>query len=410
MFSGCRTQNRISPENLEKHLDFTIAFEQNQPQDRKDNYIDINFIRRAFYAVAYVFSSSKELSKFQLLIGKFVEHATNLFLTIYTINELVDVLSLFYHIPIGYVFSSLVTNFCVIGVRFLLLFKRRTILSTLQHLQRIHLKLQTPQRNDQSKKLRLLTGFCSCFIIPSSFFLQTVQLCFKERLLKSYVEDDFFGWSSQEKWINCAMLSSHDLIVLNQKYTLPGFSIVLCCYVFGLLRRILDSFAMNIEKKDDFQELLNFYLKKSKQIQHSIRLVENSFSLLLLIIYGYMLCSIFNVSTLILRVNPKNTDMRLMIPHYIAMLVVLVAFYITSLRATAIHETAVKIRDSICKMTALLESSDYAQKCLLLSAVQDFPPKIVVTGWGLFKLNRSFIRRTAGGIITYAILLSQIDK
>ncbi|GIY06711.1 uncharacterized protein CEXT_102841 [Caerostris extrusa] len=253
--------------------------------------------------------------------------------------------------------------------------------------------------------------FFTCFVIPSAFFVQTVEICSDKNLLNTYVKGELFGWSSDEKWVNCAALTCLDLIVLNQKYTFPGFTIVLCCYIFGILRRILESFDTNIEEKNDFQMIFNFYLKNSKKIQTCVQQVEDSFSLLLFFVYGYMFCSIFNVSTLLIRVNPKNTpDMSLMIPHYISIVLVLGAFYITSFRATAVHETGVKIKDRVHAIVAVSDSADPEQKCLLLSAVAEFPSKIIITGWNLFKLNGHFTHRTAGIIITYSILLSQLDQ
>ncbi|GFT44991.1 uncharacterized protein NPIL_650121 [Nephila pilipes] len=405
---------RISPQNVKKNsYSGSFCFQQNQCQERKSNLGDVDLIRKAFYIVSYVFPPSNEQSRLCVLFKRvIIEHIVTIVLTLYIVDDAINILSSTNYLPIGLLFSSLVTDFCIISLRFLMLYKRKVIIMTLDHLSKIHSKFQA--RKTENRKINLLAGFCTCFIIPSAFFSQTIQLCFTDELLKDYVEDSFFGWSSQENGINCAVLSSLDVIFMNQKYTFPGFTVVLCCYVFGILRRILESFALTMEEKNDFTAMIDFYSRNSQKIRCCIQQVENSFSLLLFLVFGYMLCSIFSVSTILIRLNPENTDMRLVIPYYIVLIIVLAAFYITSLRATAVHETAVKIKDCIHKMVAeratIKHSISPEQQSLLLSMVSEFPSSIAITGWGLFTLNRHFIRRTAGGIISYGMILSQIDK
>ncbi|GFY66772.1 uncharacterized protein TNIN_376141 [Trichonephila inaurata madagascariensis] len=410
MNNKSRTRRRISPQIVEEQpIPETLYFQH----EKRCKLGDLDFIRKAFCAVSYDFPSPNEQSTLGTFLKRVIlEHIVTFILIFYIIGDTISIISSVDHLPIGLLFSATITDFCIISIRLLLLYKRKVIISTLEYLLQTHSKFQT--RRTENRKLYILVGFCTCFVIPTAFFSQTVELCFTDELLKSYVEDSFFGWSSQENWINCAALTGLDVVVMNQKYTFPGFTIVLCCYVFGLLRRILESFAVSIEEKDDFRTMFDFFSKNSQKILRCIQQVENSFSLLLLLNFGYMLCSIFSVSTILIRLNPADTDMKLVIPHYISLVLVLAAFYITSVRATAVHEKAVEIKDCIHKMVAekatLKHSLSPEEQCLLLSMASEFPSRIVITGWDLFTLNRHFIRRTAGGIITYGMLLSQIDK
>ncbi|GFQ82601.1 uncharacterized protein TNCT_63191 [Trichonephila clavata] len=405
-----RTERRISPQSVEEQ-----AFPETFYLRHEKKWVlgDVDFIRKAFCAVSYDFPSPNEPSTPRTFLKRAIlEHTVTFILTFYIIGDTMSIVSSVDRLPIGLLFSSIVTDFCIISIRLLLLYKRKVIVSTLEYLLKTHSKFQA--RRTEDRKLYILAGFCTCFVIPTAFFSQTVELCFTDELLKSYVRDSFFGWSSRENWINCAALTGLDVVVMNQKYTFPGFTIVLCCYVFGLLRRILESFAMSIEEKDDFKTMFDYFSKNSQKILRCIQEVKNSFALLLLLNFGYMLCSIFSVSTILIRLNPADTDMRLVIPHYISLILVLAAFYITSVRATAVHETAVEIKDCIHKRVAkkatLKHSLSPEEQCLLLSMASEFPSRVVITGWDLFTLNRHFIRRTAGGIITYGMLLSQIDK
>lgn len=395
---ACRNSRRI--------LSLSTA-DNIQNQHRLRNYQDIEFIKICFYIMSCVFPSKKEQSRFKVWKTRLLEHGTSFILVFYIVGDLINVISLVSLLPKGLTMSSLASDFCTIAIRAILLFKSKNIFSTMKYLQKIHTKL--PVKRCSSRKFYLLIGFCLSFIIPTSFFVNTVELCFLENLLQTYVQGAFFGWSSKNIRINCFALTTMDFIILNQRYTLPGFAIVLSCYVFGLLRRVLESFEATLNRNNEFEVFYVTYMKHSKRILSGVEQVEISLSLLLLLLYSYMTVEIFSVMSLIIRINAKR-DRHLLIPFYVLIVAVCVAFYILSLRAIAVHDSAVRVKNSIYKRVASLDYFRNEKQSTFLAMVADFSTRVVLTGWGFFDINRTFIQTTASTIFTYGIVLSQLDK
>lgn len=392
--------------NSRRILSLSIADNiRNQHHLRNDQ--EIKFLKIFFYMLSCVFPSKKEQSRFQVWKTRILEHGTSFILVFYIVGDLINVISLASLLPKGLTMSSLASDFCTIAIRAILLLKSKKIFSTMKYLQKIHTKL--PVKRCSSRKYYLLIGCCLSFIIPASFFVNTIELCSLENLLQTYVKEAFFGWCSQDIRINCIALTTMDFIILNQRYTLPGFAIVLSCYVFGLLRRVLESFEATLNRNDEFEVFYATYIKYSKKILSGVVQVEISLSLLLLLLYSYMTVEIFSVMSLLIRITVKS-DRHLLIPFYVLMVVVCVAFYILSLRAIAVHDSAVRVKNSIYKRLAGSEHFCNEKQSTLLTMVADFSTRVVLTGWGFFDINRTFIQTTASTIFTYGIVLSQVDK
>lgn len=355
--------------------------------------------------MACVFPSKQ--SSCQVWKARLLEYGTSFILMFYVVGDLINIISLVTLLPKGLTLSSLVSDFCSIAIRIILLFKSRKIFSTMTYLQKIHSQLH--MKRCSSRKWYLLIGFGLSFIIPASFFVITTELCSFENLLETYVQEAFFGWSSRDIRINCVALIAMDFVILNQRYTLPGFVIVLSCYVFGLLRRVLKSFEATLCRKKDFAAYFATYVKHSRKILYGVVQVENSLSLLLLLLYGYMTVEIFSVMSLLMRIN-VNSDRHVLIPFYVLIVVVCIAFYILSLRAIAVHDSAEKVKDCIYKRVATSGYFHKEKQTSFLTMAADFSMRVVLTGWGLFDINRTFIQTTASSIFTYGIVLSQVDK
>lgn len=369
------------------------------------NFQDTKLIKRAFCLLSCVFLFGKKQSGCYIWTARLWQHGTSLILILYVIGDLINIISIISILPKGLVFASLISDLCTSSLRAILLHKGKSIFSTIKYLQKILAKL--PAMHICRRKYHLLIGFCLSFIIPISFFVLTVEFCSEIEYLDRYVKDLFFGWSSQDKTMNCILLTVMEFITLNQRYTLPGFAMVLSCYIFGLIRRVLDSFEALLDQKSDFATFFVTYLKHSKLILNGIAQVESSISLLLLFLYSYMTFEIFSVMTLLIRVE-NRTQSRL-IPYYVLIVVVSFALYILSLRAIAVHDSAVRVKNRIFKSMSLFECEKNSKQIMFLTLVADFPSRVVLRGWGLFDINRSFIQTTASSIFTYGILLSQLN-
>lgn len=290
--------------------------------------------------------------------------------------------------------------------------KRKDIFDAIVHLQNAHAVVV--KGIPQSKKLFLLMGFAANLILPAiSFSYILIYQCSEgsEELLKKSVQQNYFEWHSGNNIANCLLLTILEVIIANQEFVLPGFTIVTFWYLFYLLRQVIISFVSTSQNYTDIRSLHNSFVVYSQKVYLWVQLTEKAASLLLLILYCYMTCTIFNVTTFFMRANLSKMKLIVFIPHFLLGLIILMTFYITGSKAIAVHDEALKIKMFVYKMISRLECNDNSYKLLMLIMVGDFASKVVVTGgWGMFKLKRSFILQTASGILTYGALLSQMGN
>ncbi|GFW81224.1 uncharacterized protein TNCV_375731 [Trichonephila clavipes] len=396
---------------LPKEINSYIATISKNFYSKKENniYDDINFIRWAFYSVAQIFPPINEQTNSRDIPRKFMELTIIILLVVYEVADLQGIFEWIRVVPLGLIFSSLVTSFTSTIVRVCLIINRKLLMTTIDNLLRLS-KCNSRQR--QKDKLDLMIGFSLCFIIPIGFLLNTANLCTPgmESVLEDYVQNNCFGWSSENKWINCFIQFTMDTLVLNQQYTLPGFVIVLCCYMFSLLKRGVETFKHLTRHQQDFETFFDAYLKYSEQIYACVTQIEDSISFLLLILFGFMAFSIFTVSTFLITVSYKKITVIVAIPQLISAIFMIMGFYTASLRAVAINRSAIKIKEYIHGAVAASKSSDHSQQVLLLAMANNFPSKVVITSWKLFVLKRNFIWGTLSGLFTYGVILSQLGQ
>lgn len=390
-------------ENSLKYTD--SIFSHNIFPSNEINFKDINFITKVFYCVLYVFSNQSH-SKLHALIGRLLENITTIILTYVILSDLYDLYTIFYLIPMGVTFSSLVTDFCGFSVRIILLYKKTSMMSTMKFIEESYANLM--RKSIRRRRVKLSIAFAACFIIPTVEYIYVGMSCYE--LGEFYMQSLFFGWKPENNNFACILILIIDTITLNQQYALPGFAIVLCCYVFGVLRRFVDKLSSELSKQTDIQNIMNLYVKYSRIIYVCVEKIEDAFSVLLVFLYGYMICSIFNTVTSLITLDYNRVQIIETIPYYVIIFTVLPAFFIMSLRATAINDAAKRVKKTIYELIAKIDSSDHNLKNLVLTLADDFPVRVVVTGWGLFAIKRNFIQGTAGVMITYSILLSQLGS
>ncbi|GBM05073.1 hypothetical protein AVEN_210787-1 [Araneus ventricosus] len=321
-----------------------------------------------------------------------------------------SLVSALWFLPVGLAFSQLFKNLFTITLRLTLLFKRQSIFSLITFLQDVHSSIRF--KKCLHRRSQLLAGMIICYILPGVSLWYSTLLCSSgwEKVLKYHLEEIFFGWSSENKWTNCAMYILLDHFIANQEFIQSGLIVVLCWYLFGLLKRIVISFANKAEEVHDLESIFLSYLKFSKTICKCISLLEQAMSLLLLLLYGFMIFSIFNVTTFLMTANLSKVPISLMINQMTVFLVMLTGFYFLSFQAIAVHDAAVKVKYSVYHNVSTSSPVNSRIKYLLLTMVTEFPSTVVVTCWGLFSLKRNFLKRTTSGIFTYAMILAQIGN
>lgn len=365
---------------------------------------DLSFVTKVFYIVFFSFSSHCN-SKIKEFLSKFFEHGTTLIVAYVILSDLFSIYNVIDILPMGLTFSSLVTDFCSFTIRIVLLYKKKSMMLAMNFIQENYSSFC--KRNVRSRRLKLLIAFSACFVMPIMDYVYVITICFENTF---YVQDFLFGWSPENHETACYILFCINVVTMNQQYALPGFAVVLCCYIFGVIRRFVDEFGRQLNLRNDIQDI-QFYIKYSRIIYTCIEKLEDSFSILLVFLFGYMIFSIFNVTTFLVRINYEKTDFfEDILSNFITLIMLLPAFFIMSLRATSINDAAVRVKRTVNELVAKLDVSEQAQSNLLLQMADDFSDRVVVTGWGFFALKRSFIQGTAGVMITYSIVLSQLGK
>ncbi|GIX88774.1 uncharacterized protein CDAR_165231 [Caerostris darwini] len=364
---------------------------------------------RMFYFVGLVFPVDLKWTFSKALLHKLLEHGATLFLIIHTAGDFYSLFKLISKLPIGLTCTSLFSNIFSISLRLTLLQKRRAILSLMNHLQNVDSNSLFNKR--VSRRGPIIAGICTCYIFPGFIMWFVISLCYQEsKKVTFYMEDAFFGWSSSKDWANCIILITLDHLIQNQQHILSGFLIILIWYSLGLVKRNVGSFTTEAQRTNDVEVLFKSYLLYSSNVFECMCLMEQAFSLLLLLVFAFVLFSMFNVTTFLMTVTFANVPISLLIGQVVLLCVTMTGFYVASFQAVAVHDAAIEVRNSIHKVVSKSDSADYKTKCLLLAMASNFPSKVVVTGWGLFALKRGFLKKTTSGIVTYAVLLSQLGK
>lgn len=386
-------------------ITFTMSTMPYNDEAIQCNFDDINFIRKAFYTVLYVFPNHSQ-SRLCEIIGRIIELVITVVMTYMIISDAYVLYIVIDRLPMGLTFSTFVTSICSFTVRLMLLYKKKSMLLSMIFIQKSYTSLWTNSLHSRRKKLSI--AFFACFIIPTIETIYNCLTCYEES--EDFTQGVFYGWRPDDYNAACIILLGVDTITTNQQYALPSFAIVLCCYVFGVFTRFMDKFSIKLKTHNDFRDIMFIYVKYSRVIYACNDKIGESFSAIVVFIYGYMICSIFNATTLLIRVDYQKTPITDLIPPFIVIITVLPAFFIISFRAASVNDAAERVKQTVHDIVARENNLDHKERNLLLAMSADFPARVVVTGWGLFTLKRSFIQGTAGVMITYSILLSQLGK
>ncbi|GBN39684.1 hypothetical protein AVEN_106029-1 [Araneus ventricosus] len=398
-FSNCFSRKRIVP----------VLYKCHSAEQTKNHFSERIFIARMFYFVALVFPLKDKYTQIQQLLHFCLEYGATLLLSLYIIGDFRNLYHLIGFLPMGLIFSSLFTDIFSITIRVAILCKRRSILCTLVYLQDIHSGLQTNKLCNQVSQLAI--GVFLSYVLPGTLMWYTVTMCFPgyEGVLKHYVKYTFYGLSTENKWADCFLFVITDHLLETQQHILSGFLIVLCWYLLGLLREIVESFSVIAKEEDDLERFFDAYLRYAKTVSSCVSRVEQSLSLLLLFLYGFLVFSIFSVTTYLMTAELSDVPIPMVTSQLVLLFETIIGFYITSFQAIAVHNVAVKVRNSIYEMVSRSDSQNYDMKSLLLTMSANYPSGVVITAWGLFSLKNSFLQKTTSGMITYATLLSQME-
>ncbi|KAG8181781.1 hypothetical protein JTE90_014023 [Oedothorax gibbosus] len=372
----------------------------------------ISWIIRLFYSVGIILPTDDE-STFRRVLSKTVDWIYVLF-TAYLIGTdfyLVFVLEK-RKVPLGFVISAFCGDFCNIAIRLVYMTRRSFIVPMLQKIQFAHQKLENKSNRGRRMWILVLV-VCASWIYPCAMFAMFVRVLMTEKG-PEVLQTGFFFMKYINQETVMALLVLIQFFMLQQMYVAPGYFIGLCCYSYATLKLIIRRSERNLMKKNQLCTFERYYFNITRHIVDCAISVEKALSRQLAILFNYLVAFIFIMMTLFLKDGSRIISSGLWLPNLSILFLALLAFYSLSIQASDIHTSALRMRKLVYNFCSKMDSPNNIDsnriRFLLLVDSDAFPDKVVMSGWGMFVLNRNFILQTTGAIITYGAVILQIEK
>ncbi|GFR04638.1 uncharacterized protein TNCT_229371 [Trichonephila clavata] len=373
----------------------------------------LKWIVRSFYFICIILPDSEKESKLRRISARILD----IFIVSYLIFLICSDLSLsvfeLNSAPFGFIIAALSGDFCSLSIRLVLIFKRQRIANMLQNIFSLYRKLEMKNKAKWHGG-SLIIVFTASWIIPLLLFTKNILfVILTEDGIKISQKTLFFGNHTRGKWI-FGIVFLFNVLLNQQLYALPGFSVGLCYYSYKILTLIIQKMDRNLKKKTEINSLFTSYLEFDEKITNCIKEIENALSLMLLFLYTYLISCIFIVVTLLIRSTPHMKITEYMLFNVATFIVAFAAFYALSFQSVNVHRAAVEIERTVYKMCSKMSSSvnkkGDAVRFLLLTTCDTFSSKVLISGWGLFVLNQNFILQTTGAIISYGTIIAQLGS
>ncbi|KAF8786574.1 hypothetical protein HNY73_008270 [Argiope bruennichi] len=376
------------------------------------NFIPLKWIVQSFYLICVVLPYSADESKFRQNMSKIVDILIVVFL-IYVIGT--DLFLAFYQTegaPIGFLIAALSGDLCSLSIRLILIAKRNSIVKTLRNVSTLYRKLET-ERDIKWYGTNLMSAFAVSWIIPTILYIKSTLLAMTNKGARETQINLLFGFHFQDDWGIMSVLVIN-LFLNQQLYAMPGYAAGLCYYTYKILTSTIQNVERNLRRKSDINSLYNAYTNLSSQVVDCIDEVEHALSLLLFLLYTYIISFIFIIVTLLIRIAPQEFRSGYVMINSVTVFIAFVAFFALSFQSVNVHKASVRIGRTvhrICsKMSWPTDENEDAIRFLLLTASDTFPEKVLITGWNMFDLNQDFILQTTGAIVSYGTVVSQLGN
>ncbi|KAF8770282.1 hypothetical protein HNY73_017831 [Argiope bruennichi] len=312
----------------------------------------------------------------------------------------------------GFAFISTFASLINLCIRFIILKKRAQIRRCLQIISKLNADMLI---TTDSKSFRRFTWLgCSISVLfPMallSFNLISSGLQKSSRKFKALL---FFSRSIPDDVTSKSMMLVIFLQIINFLLSrcLPLLTMILCVFVFTRLRDINRNFLAQLQKSMDMNmptKLFTDYTKLYGRITTTIEKVEETFSLISFFLYGYMLSSVFSITSYMITRLPGTVNTASILQQVATFIEIVTCFIFLSLRAAGVNESAVEVKNLIHSLPAKRFDFNPNLTATLLQLANNFASEVCVTGWGLFMINRGFILTTAGVVVTYGVILVQL--
>lgn len=378
---------------------------------RKSIYRDIYCMVIFFYAMFFVFPLPNQYNigmrnKLGVVMNTFI----TCFLCYSLSVDIFNIIRFFSRLHIAIVFSILTTNLTSLFIRLILIMKQRRIIQTLCGLKELQHELGYRQTSIcQLLKYCAYIAFASS--VPAIYFTGVIRKINSPERLRVYQKDTFFGAYSDNYWISAVSLLIVDILVQQQHYFMQGFCVILCCYTFQTMNCIIICMkkklrARNYESLEQFSE---YFIKYSAKIRDCMEQMESSLSLLMTLLYGFMVWNIFSAVSFLAKYNFQEKMIFTIAVDILTLIVSITGFLILSFRASSVHDSALLLHNQVLQTVAVIASPDDPNANVLIKMAKNFSTQIAVTGSGLFTLKREIVLKIVSAVLTYGIILVQFE-
>lgn len=390
-----------------KHLKNQVKRKMCEKSDMR-----VRFIVKCFYAVFFIFpSSSKTNSKIRNRLAVILNSFTILFLSYCLCVDIYNIRQIINKAPVPIIVSTVITDSASIIIRLILMIKRKDIIRMLCQVFKLEARLRSEKKSCYSLlKYPVYLFFAS--LTPALFITNVIDKSLKTGRRISYQKYTFFGWYTNDFWSSLISVLTVDILLQQQHYFMQGFCVILCCYLFTTISNIIRNFRRNLYARNhmSLKCFFRYFCKYYYKIYDCMEELENSMSLLLTLLYGFLVWNIFLVLTYLIRLKFGYKALLPFIVDVLSLIASCFTFLIISYRASSIHDSALLLQKTVFQRVALSATQDQHEGNLLIKMATDFVSKIVVTGSGLFTIKRNTVLKIVSVVVTYGIIITQFEQ
>jgi hypothetical protein len=322
-------------------------------------------------------------------------------------------------------FSTFLTIFFALAVRFALFLNRGQIPRMIRHLIYLYEDI-TRKKPYKSLKIPILIG-----CVTTLFLTMTASILDGYRIHGDRAKGEHSIYfliplndtdGRYQKWMHTMFM----LLVPIKMYFAYGVSVVIlifCSSIYTVVKRIVYAFHDQIKQHNResqilllTNDMLSAYLNYYNRIIQSVSEIDKVLSPCVLLLYGLMVSGQFYTLTVLISKDTEVTSVTTGLHNFLVFLLTTVAFLVVTLTASKVTEISEDIKISLQKLSEKVTSKDEISSgnsinntYLILLAILN-GTHLSFTGWKMFNINRSFILTTMGVMISYGVIIVQIGR
>ncbi|GBL82314.1 hypothetical protein AVEN_174932-1 [Araneus ventricosus] len=209
----------------------------------------------------------------------------------------------------------------------------------------------------------------------------------------------------------CIIILFHQFAAYTLRTSLAVLYVILCCHFSTLLQQLSKQTFKGLDGAG--YSTIKHHLVTHELLMKALKTFERTMSLpIFLIGIGDCIAMFYSF----VKLDPfHQSGERWFLEHYtfwlyLATLRAVLSFLCVSLAASRVHEACKNTKDVQEEMIKMVIASDHKHKKeLLLLLVSHNSPPFTLSAWGFFHFDRGMVLSAIGSILTYSLLILQLD-